>query len=278
MMILMVYCTKRRFLGGLPKYTKSSNNNNKSSSMNDINYDSIFTTGNDSNSHNTNDQTSSVPYDKPPVYDEDIFDGLPGLKSKSVSKKSASTERFDDDVFATMTSPPQPKIKDEHFGDLLGNLRSNEKITTLEFVSLVGLGNLVRYIIRLRSTPIPASLPGEFMDPFEQINSLVNLEMQNLKLHCNIHEAHFGSDTSQRSEVQMQPSDDVWLSVSEIPLFTQPTRAPPPSRPPPPIPRRNLKSEASSFTSDARKKGDGYSSSPRYNQYFQSPKLVRLCS
>ncbi|CAN4101139.1 unnamed protein product [Withania somnifera] len=73
----------------------------------------------------------------------------------------------------------------------------------------------------------------------------------------------------------MPPSDDVWLSVSEIPLFTQPTRAPPPSRPPPPIPRRNLKSEASFFASNARKKGDKYSFPPSYNQYSQSPKLVR---
>ncbi|KAL0725453.1 hypothetical protein Bca4012_040052 [Brassica carinata] len=32
--------------------------------------------------------------------------------------------------------------------------------------------------------------------------------------------------------------DDVWLTVSEIPLFTQPTTAPPPSRPPPPRPTR----------------------------------------
>ncbi|MCE3052242.1 hypothetical protein HAX54_051976 [Datura stramonium] len=404
--------------GGPPKYTKSSNNNNKSSSMNDINYDSIFTTGNDSNSHNTNDQTSSVPvYDKP-VYDEDIFDGLPGLKSKSVSKKSASTERFDDDVFATMTSPPQPKIKDEHFGDLLGNLRSNEKVTepkssmsssAREFDDLLaGFGSSASTTNKrsytesshyskptgnsnrsssvlddpfsgLGSTSIPASSsPGEFMDPFEQIGQLgksgnakseaslvsggvlddldplsgfsksvpplypsrnnkgtggspqragsgrsdtqTSISRENIGksssrssdsrsqkkvpgdgfldsplfdmpaadpqrsfgqaspppyASSNIHEAHFGSDTSQRSEVQMQPSDDVWLSVSEIPLFTQPTRAPPPSRPPPPIPRRNLKSEASSFTSDARKKGDGYSSSPRYNQYSQSPKLVR---
>lgn len=106
--------------GGPPKYT---NNSNKSSSMNDINYDSIFNTGKDSN------KTSSGPvYDKP-VYDEDIFEGLPGLKSKSVSEKTASTVRFDDDVFASMTLPPQPKIKDEHFGDLLGNLRSNEKVS-----------------------------------------------------------------------------------------------------------------------------------------------------
>ncbi|KAF3652498.1 hypothetical protein FXO38_16075 [Capsicum annuum] len=414
--------------GGPPKYT---NNSNKSSSMNDINYDSIFNTGKDSN------KTSSGPvYDKP-VYDEDIFEGLPGLKSKSVSEKTASTVRFDDDVFASMTLPPQPKIKDEHFGDLLGNLRSNEKVSepkrssssnAKEFDDLLAgfgssststtnkrsftesshyskpTGNSNRSssvlddpFAGLGSTSMPASSsPEDFMDPLEQIGQLgksgnakseassvsggvlddldplngfsksgpplypgrnnrgmggspqragsgsgrsetqASTSRENIgkssdnrsqkkvpgdgfpdsplfdmppadpqrsfveagfpppyassNIHetpfgeagfpppyasSNIHETHFESDTSPRSEEQVQPSDDVWLSVSEIPLFTQPTRAPPPSRPPPPIPRRNLKSETSSFASNARKKGDRYSSPPSYNQYSQSPKLVR---
>ncbi|KAJ8559416.1 hypothetical protein K7X08_003474 [Anisodus acutangulus] len=383
--------------GGPSKYTKPSNNNNnnKSSSMNDINYDSIFK---DSNSHNNNNnKTSYVPvYDKP-VYDDDIFDGLPGLKSKS---------------------PSQPKIKDEHFGDLLGNLRSNEKVTepksstsssVREFDDLLaGFGSntsttnkrsftesshyskptgnpnrsssvLDDPFAGLESTSMPASSsPGEFMDPLEQIGQLgksgnaksepssvgggvlddldplngfsksvpplyparnnrgmegspqragsgksdtqTSTSRENIgksssrssesrsekrvpgddfqdsplfdmpsadPQRCfgqagsspyassNIHETNFESDMSPRSEEQMQPYDDVWLSVSEIPLFTQPTRAPPPSRSPPPIPRRNSKSEASSFASNARKKGDGYSSSPGYNQYSQSPKPVR---
>ncbi|CAN4101140.1 unnamed protein product [Withania somnifera] len=382
--------------GGPPKYTKSGgNSNNKSSSMNHVNYDSIFNIGKDS------DKTSSVPvYDKP-VYDEDIFDGLPGLKSKSVSEKSASTVRFDDDVFATMTSS---RINDEHFGDLLGNLRSNEKVTepkssasssAKEFDDLLaGFGSntsttnkrsftesshyskpsgssnhsssgLDDPFVGLGSTSVPASSnPGEFMDPLERIGQLgkpgnakseassvsegvlddldplngfsksvpplyaarnyrgtggslqragsgrsdtqASSAKENIGksssrssdsrpqkkvpgdgfqdsplwlpppyASSDIHETHFESDTSPRSEDQMPPSDDVWLSVSEIPLFTQPTRAPPPSRPPPPIPRRNLKSEASFFASNARKKGDKYSFPPSYNQYSQSPKLVR---
>ncbi|KAG6486665.1 hypothetical protein ZIOFF_055244 [Zingiber officinale] len=34
---------------------------------------------------------------------------------------------------------------------------------------------------------------------------------------------------------QLDTADDVWLSVDEIPLFTEPTTAPPPSRHPPPL-------------------------------------------
>lgn len=114
--------------GGPPKYTNTSGNSNKSASMNDFNYDSIFKSGNESKSNNNNDdnmKTSSLPvYDKP-VYDEDIFDGLPGVKSKSVS---SSTARFEDDVFATMTLPPQRTDNKSHFDDLLGNLGRKEKV------------------------------------------------------------------------------------------------------------------------------------------------------
>ncbi|KAG2621288.1 hypothetical protein PVAP13_3NG249400 [Panicum virgatum] len=40
------------------------------------------------------------------------------------------------------------------------------------------------------------------------------------------------NDQSPRSD---ESEDEIWLTVSEIPLFTQPTSAPPPSRPPPPL-------------------------------------------
>ncbi|CAM8947793.1 unnamed protein product [Rhodiola kirilowii] len=43
--------------------------------------------------------------------------------------------------------------------------------------------------------------------------------------------------------------DDIWLTVSEIPLFTQPTSAPPPSRPPPPRPARARKTETGARSS-----------------------------
>ena len=49
--------------------------------------------------------------------------------------------------------------------------------------------------------------------------------------------------TSSQEHEQEQPSDDIWLTVSEIPPFIKPTKAPPPSRPPPPIPRHTSKSE-----------------------------------
>lgn len=69
----------------------------------------------------------------------------------------------------------------------------------------------------------------------------------------------------------MESSDEVWLTVSEIPLFTQPTNAPPPSRPPPPRPARASKVASSSFGS---RNGKISSSS----SHFTSPEPVRPAS
>ncbi|PWA50592.1 DnaJ domain-containing protein [Artemisia annua] len=69
----------------------------------------------------------------------------------------------------------------------------------------------------------------------------------------------------------VQPADEIWLTVSEIPLFTQPTRAPPPLRPPPPIPRNISKPARGSLRSSSSKFGNGLFS-PNSPKYPQSPR------
>ncbi|XP_051131948.1 auxilin-related protein 2-like [Andrographis paniculata] len=82
-----------------------------------------------------------------------------------------------------------------------------------------------------------------------------------------------GSHADMSPEASQEPqTDDIWLSVSEIPLFTQPSAAPPPSRPPPPIPRQSSRSEGGSYSSRLRKRGGEFSSTPSYSQQSQSPK------
>ncbi|XP_022728346.1 auxilin-related protein 2-like [Durio zibethinus] len=77
-------------------------------------------------------------------------------------------------------------------------------------------------------------------------------------------------NTTPRSE-NCDTFDNVWLTVSEIPLFTQPTSAPPPSRPPPPRPPRVSKLVTGSFSStSAKKKVDEFSSFPNSTQYSHS--------
>ncbi|GMI98597.1 AUXILIN-LIKE1 [Hibiscus trionum] len=85
--------------------------------------------------------------------------------------------------------------------------------------------------------------------------------------------------TTPRSEENFDASDDVWLTVSEIPLFTQPTSAPPPSRPPPPRPPRVPKTTTGSFSStNAKKKVDDFSSFQNSTQYSQSSQSAYAAS
>ncbi|XP_022771612.1 auxilin-related protein 2-like [Durio zibethinus] len=83
-------------------------------------------------------------------------------------------------------------------------------------------------------------------------------------------------NTTPRSEENFDASDDVWLTVSEIPLFTQPTSAPPPSRPPPPRPPRVSKAHTGSFSSiNAKKKVNDFSSFQNSTQFSHSPQSAR---
>lgn len=81
------------------------------------------------------------------------------------------------------------------------------------------------------------------------------------------------NNMSPKYEENLEPYEDVWLTVSEIPLFTQPTAAPPPSRPPPPrpvhIPKSGTGSPASTNT---RKKANEFSSFPGSTRSSHGPK------
>ncbi|EEF37782.1 auxilin-related protein 2 [Ricinus communis] len=78
-----------------------------------------------------------------------------------------------------------------------------------------------------------------------------------------------------RYEDISESSNDIWLTVSEVPLFTAPTSAPPPSRPPPPRPPRISKTDTGSFSStNSRKKVNEYSFSNSAS-YSQSPRSAR---
>ncbi|CAH9074615.1 unnamed protein product [Cuscuta europaea] len=108
--------------GGPPRY-KNSNANSKDSGMNDFDYGSVLKAGNHSKSN-----ISSLPvYDKP-VYDDDIFEGMPGIKSKSLSSSTARIE----DMFASVAPQPKKSHNTDHLDDLLGNVGKNEKMTDIK--------------------------------------------------------------------------------------------------------------------------------------------------
>ncbi|XP_008365846.2 auxilin-related protein 2-like [Malus domestica] len=81
-------------------------------------------------------------------------------------------------------------------------------------------------------------------------------------------EVNLQVDRSPRSEENMDSSDHVWLTVSEIPLMTQPTSAPPPSRPPPPRPVQVSKARMGSPASINARRNASDSST----QFFQALK------
>ncbi|RDY08318.1 Auxilin-related protein 2, partial [Mucuna pruriens] len=86
-------------------------------------------------------------------------------------------------------------------------------------------------------------------------------------------QANTQADMSPKYEEKLESYDDIWLTVSEIPLFTHPTAAPPPSRPPPPRPVHTPKSGAgSSAYANVRKKDNEFSSFPSSTQFSQGPK------
>lgn len=87
------------------------------------------------------------------------------------------------------------------------------------------------------------------------------------------HDTKTQGDTFPWSERNAGSSDEVWLTVSEIPLFTQPTTTPPPSRPPPPPPARIPKAGSRLFgLKSAKKKINESSSFPNTAQRYHSPK------
>lgn len=114
------------------KFIPSSNSNNYSehASVSDFDYDAIFNSSSLASqakkNNNDSSKVSTEPvYDKP-VYDDDIFGGLPGLKSNSAS---STTVRFDGEVFTSISSPPASNSRslNDDFDVFLGNMGRNEK-------------------------------------------------------------------------------------------------------------------------------------------------------
>ncbi|KAF3329152.1 Auxilin-related protein 2 [Carex littledalei] len=58
-------------------------------------------------------------------------------------------------------------------------------------------------------------------------------------------------DQSPDSSENSETGEDIWLTVSEIPLFTRPSSAPPPSRPPPPLTIKPKSRQNYSFNNDS---------------------------
>ncbi|PKA62962.1 Auxilin-related protein 1 [Apostasia shenzhenica] len=112
---------------------------------------------------------------------------------------------------------------------------------------------------------IPATKTSDSQKSLDSQNS------QNSGPTPNAFEQNFPSDQSPKSH-QHAEAVDVWLTISEIPLFTKPTTAPPPSRPPPSIigkksPFRRFDEPALPVLSGRRKDTDSLLQSNQSNSY-----------
>ncbi|XP_023760052.1 auxilin-related protein 2 isoform X1 [Lactuca sativa] len=333
--------------GGPPKHTNSSKS---TSAMTDFDYDVIFKNSAPTNNEEAKSKATSVKlpvYDKP-AYDNDIFDGLSGLKSKSMS--SSASPRYEENIFASMsTSPSKRNQQSDHFDDLKGNPsraqkvaptkqnrskspsgfddlipgfgsgrpatsnRSNSEPTPKSTTNTKETSNTMHnlFVVHESSSTTANSHQSFSIDPLEEIGNVSKFDSpktrgssasngtsgksaaaftskdstqkasfrysesrsQEMPAVPRNHHRSFDESTSPPSSSQsenIQVADDIWLTVSEIPLFTKPTNAPPPSRPPPPTPRHILKSERGSLRSNSRKVGNGLSS-PNSSKYPQSP-------
>jgi hypothetical protein len=87
-------------------------------------------------------------------------------------------------------------------------------------------------------------------------------------------EKYSGNGINDQSPRSDECEDEIWLTVSEIPLFTQPTSAPPPSRPPP------LAAKQKPHGPKAKRKDDAYQwhSSKNYSHHRSSSKQAGVSS
>eukprot|EP00262_Sarcandra_glabra_P000462 TRINITY_DN10544_c0_g2_i1.p1 TRINITY_DN10544_c0_g2~~TRINITY_DN10544_c0_g2_i1.p1 ORF type:complete len:675 (+),score=197.46 TRINITY_DN10544_c0_g2_i1:86-2026(+) len=83
-------------------------------------------------------------------------------------------------------------------------------------------------------------------------------------------------DVPSKTNENSESAEDIWLTVVQIPLFTQPTSAPPPSRPPPPLFSKSAtvsKADKGSFSGSNVKRRVN-SSFPTSTQNYHIPKPV----
>ncbi|KAJ6842478.1 auxilin-related protein 2-like [Iris pallida] len=185
-------------------------------------------------------ETSSTPVHPSGLFSDPLEQlGKTTNSGSPVETSSAGVGVFDIDAFdglvKSMISDPNDNRKDSSPLKTVPN--SSHQNSSLESVE-----NVIPKTGTSRSFDSRSSVPNSVDSPYDRKAS---------------------KDQSPRSFEHLETADDVWLTVSEIPLFTQPTSAPPPSRPPPKL----VIKQASVGRMGPRRKDDEYfsQSGPSYH-------------
>ncbi|KAL3021122.1 hypothetical protein AAZX31_05G181300 [Glycine max] len=206
-----------------------------------------------SSSGSTKNDSSSTSNGK--VYEDiDPFDGLgksvPAFSSERNSRKGSSSPRLNTSTSWTGDKEPVDKISG----------RSPERHTQ----NKIPVENDQEFL------HAPFHMPTYSSDSDKPVGQRSTSPPYN---NVDFRQTNIQADMSPKYEDNLEASEDIWLTVSEIPLFTQPTTAPPPSRPPPPRPVHIPKSGTTSPAStNARKKTNEFSSFPGSTRFSQGPK------
>ncbi|XP_019458669.1 PREDICTED: auxilin-related protein 2-like isoform X1 [Lupinus angustifolius] len=187
------------------------------------------------------------------VYEDiDPFDGLgksvPAFSSEGNGKKVSSSPRS-----STSTSWTRDKEPVEKLSGRSPSRSSQNKIPVEQDQDF---------------PQVPIYTPTNSSDS----NKPVDRRSTSPSYNAGFKQTNIQVDMSPKYEQNMEWNEDIWLTVSEIPLFTQPTTAPPPSRPPPPRPVHIPKSGTGSPASkNARKMANEFSSFPSSTRLSHGP-------
>ncbi|XP_023731011.2 auxilin-related protein 2 [Lactuca sativa] len=157
------------------------------------------------------------------------------LESMSTPVASASSQGLFTDPLeeiSRISKSKSTKKGGDVFGDIdsLNGLNKSSSPSSTKETNNRGKGSEEGSSIGSARSSIEESFSQK--SPFEDHQSVFDMPAVSRNSPTSHTETNSQAGPSPKSE----HGDDIWLTVSEIPLFTAVTKAPPPSRPPPPIP------------------------------------------
>ncbi|XP_044981204.1 auxilin-related protein 2-like isoform X1 [Hordeum vulgare subsp. vulgare] len=182
-----------------------------------------------------------------PLEDLDKSDNTEG---KNVDSDAAADSLFEDSSAFNQVPKSDPSFTSEINGDTKNSHLQSKAQESSSVQSSVKRNPASRSSLEDFRNGMPKSQSARYSD-----------------IHVDdISERYSGNGMDDQSPISTESEDDIWLTVSEIPLFTRPTSAPPPSKSPPLLKQKPLGAKANG-------EDDEYvlRSSQKHNHYKDTP-------